>query len=188
MGLNHLTIAILVDNIYQDQELWYPYFRLQEAGVNVVIVGKEKQTYLSKYGFPADAQIAIADARKEDFDGVIVPGGYCPDKLRTYPEILKFVKNMDGAGKLVAAICHGPWVLISAGLAKGRNMTCYAGIKDDLKNAGALYEDKPVVVFDNMITSRKPQDLPVFCIEILKFLEKTWALDKNPQKGSCLEG
>ena len=172
MSLEHQTIALLLDDLYNDVEVWYPYYRLKEAGVNVFIAGKEKMTYSSKYGYPAAADISLKNIKPSDIDGVIIPGGFCPDKLRTYPEVLKLVRAVDNKGGLVASICHGAWVVISAGLAKNRSMTCYSGIKDDVKNAGALYEDKPVVVFDNLVTSRKPADLPDFMTAILRFLSK----------------
>lgn len=164
MELNGKTIAILVDNIYQDQEVWYPYFRFKEAGAEVVVVAaKAGETYTSKHGYPIKSDTTYDSVRAADFDGVIVPGGYAPDIIRRHPAANKFVHEMDKQGKLVASICHGPWVLCSADMLKGRKATCFFAIKDDLIHAGAKYEDAEVVVDGNLVTSRKPEDLPAFC-------------------------
>ena len=165
-------IAILVDNYYQEMEVWYPLFRLQEAGATVVTVGaKAGETYTSKLGYPVKCQLSYDDARASDFDGVVVPGGYAPDHIRRYPKANQFVHDLDASGKLVAAICHGPWVLCSAGgMLKGRLTTSFFAIKDDVVNAGARWTDAEVVIDRNLVTSRKPEDLPAFCkgcIEVL---------------------
>ncbi|MBI2680902.1 MAG: type 1 glutamine amidotransferase [Candidatus Solibacter usitatus] len=171
MELKGKKIAILVDNLYQEMELWYPYFRLQEAGAEVVAVGaKAGETYTSKLGYPVKSHKSYDDARAADFDGVVVPGGYAPDHIRRHPAAIKFVKDLDAQGKLVAAICHAPWVLCSAGILKGRRATCFFAIKDDVINAGARYEDAEVVVDGNLVTSRKPEDLPAFCRAALAVL------------------
>ncbi len=166
-------IAILVDNIYQDLEVWYPYYRLREAGAEVVTVGaKAGETYTGKYGYPlvCDRSYEQADAR--DFDGVVIPGGYAPDIIRRYEKANQFVREMDRQGKLVAAICHAGWVLVSANILKGRRATCFSAIKDDVVNAGAVYEDAEVVVDGNLVTSRKPDDLPAFCRAAIEVLQK----------------
>jgi len=140
-------IAILVDNAYQEMELWYPYYRFQEAGAECVLLGAETgRTYTSKLGYPATAQLSYESVSADAFDGVVVPGGYAPDYIRRHAKANQFVRDMHAQGKLVAAICHAGWVLCSAGILKGRRATCFFAIKDDLMNAGARYEDAEVVV------------------------------------------
>lgn len=172
MDASGKKIAILVDTLYQEMEVWYPLFRFQEAGATVVTVGaKAGETYGSKLGYPVKSQISYDDARPEDFDGVIVPGGYAPDHIRRHAKANQFVADMNKQGKLVASICHGPWVLCSAhGMLKGRHATSFFAIKDDVVNAGAKWSDAEVVVDGNLVTSRKPEDLPAFCRESLKVL------------------
>jgi protease I len=165
-------VAILVEDAYQVLEVWYPYLRLKEEGFEAVLVGTgAKKEYKSKEGYPAPEELSIKKINAEDFDGVIIPGGYAPDILRRYEEINAFVKNMYVKGKIVACICHGGWVLVSAGIFKGRTVTGFSAIKDDLTGAGAKYLDKEVVVDGNLITSRNPYDLPAFCKEIIKKLK-----------------
>jgi len=164
MELKGKHIAILVDNFYQEMEVWYPYFRFQEAGAEVITVGaKAGETYHSKVGYPVKSDKSYEQVRPADFDGVVVPGGYAPDHIRRHSAANRFVHDMDQQGKLVAAICHGPWVLCSADMLKGRKATCFFAIKDDVIHAGARYEDAEVVVDGNLVTSRKPEDLPAFC-------------------------
>lgn len=171
MELRGKRVAILVDDIYQDLEVWYPYYRLREAGAEVVTVAaKAGKTYTGKYGYPVTAQLSYEQASAPDFDGVVIPGGYAPDHIRRYPSATQFVREMDVQGKLVAAICHAGWVLISAGILKGRRATCFSAIKDDVVNAGAIYEDAEVVVDGNLVTSRMPDDLPAFCRAIIQVL------------------
>ncbi|MBI2542294.1 type 1 glutamine amidotransferase [Candidatus Woesearchaeota archaeon] len=170
--LNNKKVMIFAENIYEDLELWYPKLRLAEEGAKVVVAGTGDKTYKGKNGYPLEVDGDATNYKAKDFDAVIVPGGFAPDKLRRHKEVLDFVKEMHSAGKIVAAICHGPWVLVSAGILKGKKLTCVSAIKDDVMNAGARYSDEEVVVDGNIITSRKPDDLPAFCREIIKALRK----------------
>ena len=164
-------IAILVEDLYQVLEIWYPYLRLKEDGIEPVLVGTgTKETYGSKEGYPCKVHQSIQKVKPEEFDGVIIPGGYAPDILRRYPEVIDFVKELYKKGKIVASICHGGWVLVSADIIKGKNVTSFFAIKDDLIAAGGKYSDEEVVVDGYLITSRKPEDLPVFVKEIIKQL------------------
>ncbi len=165
-------VAILVEDQYQVLEVWYPYLRLKEADVDVVLVGTGKKEYKSKEGYPAQVNMSIEKARTADFSGVVIPGGYAPDILRRYPKVNNFVKEMFEKKRVVAGICHGGWVLASAGILKGKRATAFCAIKDDMVNAGAKFFDKEVVVDGNLITSRNPYDLPAFCREILKALKR----------------
>lgn len=166
-------VAILIEDHYEDTEAYYPYIRLKEEGWQTRFVGPGRaKEYKSKYGYPAVEEMSVRDARTTDFSGVIIPGGYAPDWLRRSDEIVKFVRDMDREGKLVAAICHAGWVLASAGILKGRKVTGFSAIKDDLVNAGAEFQDKEVVVDRNLITSRNPYDLPAFCSRIIGFLKE----------------
>ncbi|MGM0439697.1 MAG: type 1 glutamine amidotransferase domain-containing protein [Chlamydiota bacterium] len=167
-----MKIAILLEDDYQVLEAWYPYFRLREEGIETVFVGcGEEQEYLSKEGYSAVEEISINNIDASDFDGVVIPGGYAPDHLRRSGEVTSFVKKLFEQQKLVAAICHAGWVLVSAGILKGKKATCFSGIKDDIINAGAEYKDKEVVVDGNLITSRNPYDLPAFSKALIKFLK-----------------
>jgi protease I len=164
-------VAILVEDDYEDMELWYPYYRLKEAGWNPVIVGPgTKESYRSKHGYEAkvDRDALRADARS--FHALIIPGGFAPDRLRRNHVVTELVKKVFDSGKVVAAICHGPSVLISANVLRGRKVTCFSSIRDDVINAGAMYFDEEVVVDGNLITSRTPADLPVFMREVLNAL------------------
>ncbi|MBL6831785.1 MAG: type 1 glutamine amidotransferase [Pirellulales bacterium] len=157
-----------VGDIYEDLELWYPKLRWIEAGGEFVIAGPQAGVvYAGKNGYPCRSDIAIADARSHDFDAVVLPGGFMPDKLRRDPLVLQLIKEFDNAGKCVAAICHGGWLAISAKVYQGVRVTGSPGIKDDLINAGALWEDAPVVIDSHHISSRKPDDLPDFCRAII---------------------
>lgn len=163
-------VAVLVEDQYQVLEVWYPYLRLREEGIETVLVGTGKKEYKSKEGYPAEEELSIKDAKVSDFDAVVIPGGYAPDILRRHKEVLSFVREMSLQGKVVAAICHAGWVIASAGIVKGKKVTGFFAIKDDLINAGGQYVDKEVVVDGNLITSRTPFDLPAFCREIIKKL------------------
>jgi len=164
-----MKVAVLVEDNYQVLEVWYPYLRLREEGIETVLVGTgRKKEYGSKEGYPAVEELSITEAKADDFSGVVIPGGYAPDFLRRYKEVNSFVKEMYDKSKLVAAICHGGWVLVSAGIVRGKKVTGFHAIKDDLVNAGGKFLDKEVVVDGNLITSRNPYDLPAFCREILR--------------------
>jgi protease I len=162
MELSDFRIAILAENQYEDLELWYPYYRFQEAGADVFIVGTgSAESYTSKHGYPVrvDADADTVDA--DQFDAIIVPGGWAPDYMRRAPAMIDLVREAAQRGKLVAAICHGGWVLASAGVVRGRTVTGYRSIRDDLVNAGATY----------LVTSRQPDDLPAFCREVIVALQ-----------------
>jgi protease I len=164
---------IFVDDIYEDLELWYPKLRLIEAGAKVTVAGpKAGAKYAGKHSYPCVADAAIAEMRSADFDGLVVPGGFMPDKLRRDAKVLELTREFAQAGKLVAAICHGGWIPISAGVYKGVRVTGSLGIKDDLVNAGAVWEDAAVVVDRHFVSSRKPDDLPDFCRGILQVMGK----------------
>jgi protease I len=169
---NSKKVAILVENLYEDQELWYPYYRLKEAGYEVKLIGPEKKTYYSKYQYPAEVDFAIDEVKADDFAGVVIPGGYAPDHLRRHSKIINFVRKIFEKGGLVAAICHAAWVLISAGVLNEKDATCFFSIKDDLINAGANYLDQEVVVDHHLVTSRMPKDLPAFLPAIVKVLDE----------------
>jgi protease I len=169
MKIKEKKVAVLVEDLYQELEVWYPILRLREAGVKVIVVGTgTKKIYLSKLGYEVKADI---EARKvKDIDGVIIPGGYAPDRLRRYEAVNKLVQDTFHKNRVVAAICHGAWVLVSANVLKGRKATCFYAIKDDVINAGGKYVDREVVVDGNLITSRKPEDLPAFMKAVIKAL------------------
>lgn len=168
MEIRGKKIAILVENLYQEIELWYPYYRLREAGAQVTLVGpKAGETYASKYGYPATSTAAASDVRAGDFDAIVVPGGYAPDHMRRHRAMVDLVRDAYAEGKVVATICHAGWMLVSAGIARGKRLTCFHSIRDDLIAAGAAYVDEPVVRDGNLITSRQPDDLPDFCREII---------------------
>ena len=164
MTLSGKRVAVLVENLYQEMEVWYPLLRLREAGAEVITIASVAgEVYKSKLGYPVRADLDYGAAKPAGFDGVVVPGGFAPDYIRRHEIALQFVREIHSANKLVASICHGPWVLCSAGVLKGRRATSFFAIKDDVVNAGALWEDSEVVVDGNLVTSRKPEDLPAFC-------------------------
>jgi protease I len=175
-------VAILVEDQYQDQEVWYPYYRLLEAGHSVIVVGTNKKDFKSKHGYPIVANVTADKVSASDFDALIVPGGYAPDNLRRYGAVLKLVKEMNQQGKLIGAICHAGWVLCSADILRGRTMTGFFAIKDDLINAGAKYVDQDVVRDGNLITSRKPDDLPAFLRTIVAALAEPAAAGGAPRR------
>ncbi|MGN6543957.1 MAG: type 1 glutamine amidotransferase domain-containing protein [Aureliella sp.] len=166
------SILAFIGDIYEDLELCYPRLRLIEAGAEFVMAGQDKAgtKYTGKHGYPLVSDRAVTEVDSNDFHGLIVPGGFMPDKLRRDPQVLRLVREFAEAGKCLAAICHGGWIPISAGVYRGVRVTGSPGIKDDLVNAGAHWEDKEVVVDRNFISSRKPDDLPAFCREVIKFI------------------
>ena len=169
--LDGQRILVFVGEIYEDLDLWYPKLRLLEAGAEVVVAGPEaQQEYAGKHGYPCVSDVAIRDVRASEFDGLVVPGGFMPDKLRRDADVLEIVRQFDAAGKLIAAVCHGGWIPISAGVYRGVEVTGSPGIKDDLVNAGAIWKDEPVVVDRHFVSSRKPDDLHDFFRGILGVL------------------
>jgi len=161
-----------VDDIYEDLELWYPKIRLIEAGAEVVVAGPQQSgaLYTGKHGYPCVGDVAISDVDDKDFRGLVIPGGFAPDKLRRIERVKKLTRAFMDSGRLVAHICHAGWIPVSAGICRGFRMTSTPGIKDDLVNAGAIWVDEPVVVDRNMVSSRRPDDLPWFMQGIFEFL------------------
>lgn len=163
MRLNDKKVIALVDDDFEDLEHWYPVYRLREEGAQVDLVGPEaNKVYQGKYGVPAKTDFAFSDINSLDYDAILVPGGWAPDKLRRYPEVLTFINEMDDAKKPIGQICHAGWVLISANILQGKKVTSTPGIKDDMINAGATWLDEPVVVDGHIISSRRPPDLPPY--------------------------
>ncbi len=164
------SVLFLVANWYEDLELWYPKIRLEEEGMATVVAGLGEKTYQGKRGYPITVDASVDDVVAGDFDGLVIPGGYAPDILRRSAKVLALTREIFEAGKPVAFICHAGWVPISAGIVRGRRGTSVGAIKDDLVNAGMLWEDRSVVVDGNLISSRTPADLPVFCKALIKAL------------------
>ena len=173
MKLDGKRIAILAENMYQEMELWVPYYRFKEEGAEVKVVGAGgAKSYTSKHGYPVSVDVQADQVSPVEFDAVIVPGGYAPDMMRRHEPMVRLVRESAQQGKVVAAICHAGWMLVSAGILKGKKATSFFSIKDDLIAAGAQWVDAEVVVDGSLITSRKPDDLPAFCREIIKALSK----------------
>jgi protease I len=173
MVLQNQRVLMFVDDVYEDLELWYPKLRLIEAGAHVTVAGAEsRRTYMGKHGYPCMSDARIDDMSERDFDGLVIPGGFAPDKLRRDRKVLELTRQFHESGKLVAHICHAGWIPISAGIMRGYRCTSTPGIKDDLTNAGATWVDEAVVVDRNMVTSRRPDDLPLFCQAIIAFMTK----------------
>jgi len=156
------TFAILVGPEYEDLEVWYPKLRVEEAGFTTVLAGIGEPSYRGKHGYPCTIDAHVRDVQPGDLVGVLAPGGWAPDKIRRDRDALRLVREIDVSGKIVATICHGPWILISAGILRGRKLTSTVGIRDDVTNAGGLWTDAPVVIDRNLISSRVPSDLPAF--------------------------
>ncbi len=162
---------MFVHNMYEEMELHYPRYRLMEEGIEVVVAGPKKTIYHGKNGYPCQADEELSAIRSSQFDLLVIPGGYAPDKLRIIPEVLELTKQICKEGKLIAFICHAGWIPASAGILKGVKCTSYKTIKDDLVNAGANWVDEKIVVDRNFISSRSPDDLPYFCRAILEYLQ-----------------
>ena len=171
------TAAVLVEDLYQELEVWYPAYRLREEGIRTLFIGTGKPEYKSKVGYPVTAEAAAGEVSASELDAIIIPGGFAPDFLRRHEAVNRLVADVYNAGKVVSSICHGLWVCVSAGILKGRTVTCFFAVKDDVINAGAKYVDREVVVDGNLITARKPDDLPAFMRETLK------ALAAGPRNG-----
>lgn len=173
MRLRGLRVLSFVHNDFEDLELWYPILRLREEGATVLLAGETKgATYIGKYGVPAVADLDFGEAREQDFDALLVPGGWAPDKLRRFEDVLAITRNMNAQGKTIGQICHAGWVLISADVLKGKRVTSTPGIKDDMKNAGATWIDQASVVDGNLVSARKPADLPEYMVDFIGILEK----------------
>ncbi|MFC1987783.1 type 1 glutamine amidotransferase domain-containing protein [Chloroflexota bacterium] len=171
MEMSGKRIALLVEDNYQELELWYPLLRFREAGALVTVVGQAKgKVHKSKLGYEVTADIAASEVSPKDYDAVIIPGGYAPDLMRRNPAMVKLVRDVYQQGKVVAAICHAGWMLASADIVRGKRLTSVSSIKDDMANAGAIWVDEPVVRDGKLITSRVPPDLPFFCKEIISAL------------------
>jgi len=170
MSLDGKRVAVLIEDDYNLQEFIYPFHRFKEAGATVTVVGTNRTDTFSSHGNVVKADLKSADANVGDFDAVIVPGGYAPDKMRRDADLVQFVHDMDAAGKPVAAICHAGWMLVSAKVLQGRQATSFYSIRDDVEAAGAKWSDEEVVVDGNLITSRTPADLPAFCKAVIAAL------------------
>jgi protease I len=166
------TILILVGPEYEDLEVWYPKLRLEEAGYDVKLAGMGEPSYRGKHGYPATMDGHVRDFPAASLAGILAPGGWAPDKLRRDPDVLARVREVHNAGKLVATICHGPWILISAGIVRGRTLTSTVGIRDDVVNAGATWVDRPSVIDGNIVSARVPKDLPAFAVAMLQVLDR----------------
>ncbi|MEJ2639840.1 MAG: type 1 glutamine amidotransferase [Desulfosarcinaceae bacterium] len=172
MDLNGKRVILLTENMFNDLEFWYPYYRLKEAGASVTVVGSKPVAYTGKAGTQVTADTGAEGIDMADYDGLVVPGGYAPDLMRRHPAMVALVRDTFLAGKPLAAICHAGWMLASAKILEGRRVTSFFAIKDDLVHAGAEWIDAEVVVDGNLITSRTPDDLPAFMRAIIEVLAK----------------
>mgnify|MGYP006276894757 CR=1 FL=1 len=173
--LDRARVLTFVGDDYEDLELQYPKYRLREAGAEVVVAGLESGAkHLGKYGYPQVAEAAVGELDADGFDALVVPGGWMPDKLRRYDAVTSITRAIAEAGKPIASICHGPWIDISAGIVEGVTYTSTPGIKDDLTNAGATWVDEEVHVDERhkRVSSRRPDDLPAFCRELIAMMQR----------------
>jgi protease I len=172
MSLAGRTILFFAGPLYEDLELWYPKIRLEEEGASTVVAGLGEKTYQGKRGYPVTVDANVEDVRAADFAGLVIPGGFAPDQLRRSDTVLRLTRELYQAGKPVAFICHAGWVPISAKILKGKRATSVRAIRDDMENAGVVWEDRPVVVDGNLISSRTPADLPAFSKALLAALRQ----------------
>ena len=172
--MQNKTVLAFLDDVYEDLELWYPKLRLEEAGYALKCAAPEIKTYAGKHGYPAASDLLLKDACSEDFCGLLIPGGFMPDKLRRDAKVLSLTREFFEQGKLVSFICHGGWIPISAKILKGKRVTGSLGIKDDLENAGGIWVNEPVVEDDNLISSRTPRDLAPFGHAMVRFLDASF--------------
>jgi protease I len=178
MQLTGKRVAVLAEANYEDLELWYPLLRLREEGAETFVVGTGSSgSYMSKHGYPVEVDADADTVTASQFDAIIIPGGWAPDRLRRYPAVLRLVKEADEQGKVIGAICHAAWVLVSAQILEGRTITCVKAIKDDVVNAGATFVDEELVRDGNLVTSRIPDDLPAFGAGLVA------AIAENPARG-----
>lgn len=166
-----MKALILTADGFEDMELFYPLYRIQEEGMDVDVASSIKGGVFGKHGYRVEANLTFADVDPDQYDLLVLPGGKGPEKVRLDTDALETTQAMMAAGKVIASICHGSQILISAGLVAGKNMTCWPGVRDDLKAAGATYHDREVVTDGNLITSRMPDDLPAFCKTIFNMLK-----------------
>ncbi len=189
LGLAGMRVAILAEALYEDMELWYPYFRLREEGADVFIVGSgSAETYQSKHGYPISVDAEAETVTANQFDAVLIPGGYSPDHMRRHPSMVKLVRDATEQGKVVGAICHAGWMLASANVLRGRTATGFRSIKDDMVNAGANWVDREVVRDGNLITSRMPADLPAYMRAIVGALHELKGSGAVAERESAMAG
>ena len=164
-------IIALISDDFEDLELWYPVLRLRELGSIVHVVGDEaNKKYIGKYGVPCVSDCSFKEINPDSYDGILVPGGWSPDALRRIPEVISLVQNMNDRKRAIGEICHAGWVLISVGILEGVNVTSTPGIKDDMRNAGAIWHDVPSIIDGHIISSRRPPDLPAYMKDYIKVL------------------
>ena len=184
MALNDKTILFFAGPLYEDLELWYPKIRLEEEGARTVVAGTGEKTYQGKRGYPLTVDTSVDEISAAEFDGLVIPGGYAPDIMRRSAKLLQLTRDIFQAGKPIGFICHAGWVPISAGIVKGKRGTSVGAIKDDLVNAGMIWEDSPVVVDGNLISSRTPADLPQFCRALIGALSQSPVASSQSPSGS----
>lgn len=180
MSLIGKTVLFFAGPLYEDLELWYPKIRLEEEGAKTVVAGVGDKTYQGKHGYPCTVDANVDDLSAAEFDALVIPGGFAPDKLRRFPKVLELTREIFDANKPVAFICHAGWVPISAKIVRGRRGTSVGAIRDDLENAGLIWEDSAVVVDGNLISSRTPADLPEFCKAIIRVMAGS-----QPRPATC---